>query len=320
MKSTVKMVVLSVQMGLSAAFAGIVETEKWQSAIDAASSSGGGIVVVPEGRHVTGGLFLRDNVTLKLEKGAVLEGSVDPADYVGLDLEFVETRTPWSALIMATNAVNVSVIGEGRIFGNGTAFPPTRESVGRPRGLIFYHCRNVRIEGVTIHDPGSWTCYFKECDGVVARNVTIDSHSNRNNDGFDIDSRNVLIENCTVDGGDDGICLKSDNPSFTVENVVVRGCTVSSTCNALKIGTGSHGNFRNILFENYRKYTLNTYAIGNTANGEGFRNTGTVLCNNGAFKSLHSFFVSFANLNLNANGIADRELGDVLLELAFASS
>ena len=252
MKSTVKMVVLSVQMGLGAAFAGIVETEKWQSAIDAVSSSGGGIVVVPKGRHVTGGLFLRDNVTLKLEKGAVLEGSIDPADYTGLDLEFVETRTPWSALIMATNAVNVSVVGEGRIFGNGTAFPPTRESVGRPRGLIFYHCRNVRVEGVTIHDPGSWTCYFKECDGVVARNVTIDSHSNRNNDGFDIDSRNVLVENCTVDGGDDGICLKSDNPSFTVENVVVRGCTVSSTCNALKIGTGSHGNFRNILFENVR--------------------------------------------------------------------
>ena len=229
-----------------------VETGKWQAAIDAASAGGGGTVTIPEGRHVTGGLFLRDNVTLKLEKGAVLEGVPDGSRYAQVDLEFVETRSPWSALIMATNAVNVAVVGEGRLFGNGGAFPPSWESVGRPRGLIFYRCRNVRLEDVTIHDMGSWTCYFKECDGVTARRVTIDSHVNRNNDGFDIDSRNVLIEDCTVDGSDDGICLKSDNPSFTVENVTVRNCTVASSCNALKIGTGSHGNFRNILFENVR--------------------------------------------------------------------
>lgn len=242
-----------------------VETEKWQAAIDAASAAGGGTVKIPKGRHVTGGLFLRDNVTLELEKGAVLEGVSDISAYTGLDLEFVETLAPWSALIMATNAVNVAVVGEGRIFGNGSAFPRTWASVDRPRGLIFYHCRNVRIEGVTIHDPASWTCYFKECDGVVARKVTIDSHANGNNDGFDIDSRNVLIEDCTVDGGDDGICLKSDNPSFTVENVTVRNCIVSSTCNALKIGTGSHGNFRNILFENVR--TRLTSRFGRNAAG-----------------------------------------------------
>ncbi len=246
------MAVVSVMTGVLTASGIVVETEKWQAAIDAASAAGGGTVTIPEGRHVTGGLFLRDNVTLKLDKGAVLEGVPDGSQYAQVDLEFVETRSPWSALIMATNAVNVAVVGEGRIFGNGAAFPPSWESVGRPRGLIFYHCRNVRIEGVVIHDMGSWTCYFKECDGVVARKVTIDSHVNRNNDGFDIDSRNVLIEDCIVDGSDDGICLKSDNPSFTVENVTVRGCTVSSSCNALKIGTGSHGNFRNILFENVR--------------------------------------------------------------------
>ena len=245
-------VVVGMMTGVMTSFGVVVETEKWQAAIDAASAAGGGTVKIPQGRHVTGGLFLRDNVTLEIEKDAVLEGVGDGDQYQGLDLEFVETRSPWSALIMATNAVNVAVVGEGRIFGNGTAFPPSRESVGRPRGLIFYHCRNVRVEGVTIHDTGSWTCYFKECDGVVARKVTIDSHVNRNNDGFDIDSRNVLIEDCVVDGSDDGICLKSDNPSFTVENVTVRGCTVSSSCNALKIGTGSHGNFRNILFENVR--------------------------------------------------------------------
>ena len=98
-----------------------VETGKWQAAIDAASAGGGGTVTIPEGRHVTGGLFLRDNVTLKLEKGAVLEGVPDGSRYAQVDLEFVETRSPWSALIMATNAVNVAVVGEGRLFGNGGA-------------------------------------------------------------------------------------------------------------------------------------------------------------------------------------------------------
>jgi len=82
----------------------------------------------------------------------------------------------------------------------------------------------------------------------VARGVTINAHSNSNNDGFDIESSNVLIEDCDIDTGDDAIVLKSDNPNYCVENVEVRNCRVASNCNHFKLGTASHGTFRHIRF------------------------------------------------------------------------
>jgi len=223
------------------------ETAVWQAAIDKAAAAGGGTVVVPAGVHPVGTLFLRSGVTLELAKNAVLRGSPDFADYPDVRIEYAEIREPWQALIVADGQRDVAIVGEGMIGGNGAAYPyDTR--VGRPRGLIFHRCRNVLLEGVTIREPASWTCYLKECDGVVVRKVTVDSHANGNNDGLDIDSRNVLVEDCDIDSDDDGVVLKSDNPSFTVENVEVRNCTVRSCCSLLKLGTGSHGGFRDIRF------------------------------------------------------------------------
>ncbi|MBQ2628538.1 MAG: hypothetical protein IJG13_02565, partial [Kiritimatiellae bacterium] len=179
----------------------------------------------------------------------VLEGSTNIADYADIHLEYAEIREPWQALVAAEGQTNIAVVGEGEIFGNGGGFPfDTR--LGRPRGMLFHLCRGVRVEGVTMRDLASWTCYYKECDGVVHRRVRVDSHANGNADGVDIESRNVLVEDCEFDCGDDGIVLKSDNPGFIVENVEVRRCEVRSSCSLFKLGTASHGGFRNVLFHN----------------------------------------------------------------------
>ena len=87
---------------------------------------------------------------------------------------------------------------------------------------------------------------------MVARRVKVDSHANNNNDGFDIEARNVLIEDCDVDSGDDAYCVKSNDPDFIVENVTVRRCVGRSQCNVFKIGTASHGIIRKVTFENCR--------------------------------------------------------------------
>ena len=62
----------------------------------------------------------------------------------------------------------------------------------------------------------------------------------------------MLIEDCDVDSGDDAYVLKSNDPSFTVENVVIRRCVARSSCNFFKLGTASHGTMRNIRFEDNR--------------------------------------------------------------------
>jgi len=223
------------------------ETAKWQLAIDAAAAKGGGTVTLPPGRHLVAGLFLKNGVTLEIPDGCIVEGSTNIADYVDIPLEYAEIREPWQAIIAAVGQTNVAVVGAGGIYGNGGGFPlGTR--LGRPRGMLFYKCGNVRVEGLTVRDLASWTCYFSACDGVVFRRMTVDSHANHNNDGVDIDAKNVLVEDCEIDSDDDGIVLKSDNPNFIVENVEVRRCEVRSCASLFKLGTASHGGFRNISF------------------------------------------------------------------------
>lgn len=232
-----------------------LETARWQEAIDKASASGGGRVTVPAGRHRVGGLFLKDNVELHLAEGAVLEGSSDVADYRRVEIPNCEYD--WMAVVMALSATNVAVTGSGTIFGNGGAWPQPevwgdRQEGRRPRGMFFNDCRNVRLADFTLRDAACWGIFLRECDGVTAQRVKIDSHANLNNDGFDLEARNVLIEDCDVDADDDAYCLKSDNPDFIVENVTIRNCTGRSNCNVFKIGTGTRGTVRSVLFEHVR--------------------------------------------------------------------
>ncbi len=240
------------------AVGGGLETSKWQAAIDSAAAAGGGRVVVPAGVHPVGQLDLRSNVELHLEKGAVLEGAAGMENYRIVTLPFSEGT--WSAVVAGFGVTNVAITGEGVINGRGERFPMDYRGVPpnvcreglRPRGVVFADSSGIRLEGFTLRDAGCWGIVLKCCDGVTARRVVVDNHAHHNNDGFDIEARNVLLEDCDVDGGDDGICLKSNNPGFCVENILVRRCVSRSHCNGFKLGTASHGTMRNIRFENCR--------------------------------------------------------------------
>lgn len=237
------------------AAAGDFETAVFQREIDEAAARGGGRVVVPTGRHVVGQLDLRSNVELRLEKGAVLEGAVGLDYYRVTTLPYSEGT--WSAVVSAVAVTNVAITGEGEIFGNGTAWPQPANYGGnqegaRPRGIFFADCRGVRLSDFTLRDSACWGVVFKCCDGVDVRRLVIDSHANANNDGIDIEARNVVIADCDIDTGDDAICLKSNNPGFAVENVLVTNVMARSHCARLKLGTASHGTMRNIAFVDCR--------------------------------------------------------------------
>ena len=249
---------------------GGIETEMWQGRIDEAFSAGGGRVSIPAGRHLVGQLDLKSGVELHLEEGAVLEGVPGLENYRVTELTCSEGT--WSAIVFALNATNVAVTGKGTIFGNGLAWPqpngyanqgPGQQEGLRARGLFFGDCKGVKLEDFTLHDAACWGIVFKRTDGVVARRVTIDSHANFTNDGFDIEARNVLIEDCDVDSGDDAFCVKSNDPEFAVENVTVRRCTGRTQCNVFKIGTASHGVMRNIVFEDCRAEPARRDFLGN---------------------------------------------------------
>ena len=214
-----------------------------QERIDAAAAGGGGVVRIGPGEIETGPIVMKSGVTLELAKGTTLLASTNLADYAATH-----------AFVYAEGAENFAIVGEGTFCGRGWAF---REKEGlpgesQPSELVpvlmrFSGCRGVRLEGFTFRDGAAWGMHLRSCDGVLVRRVKAFNHVNCMNDGIDIESRNVLVEDCDLDTDDDAVVFKSESdPSFAITNVEVRNCRLASCCNAIKFGTGSYGLWRDI--------------------------------------------------------------------------
>jgi len=239
------------------------DTEAIQQAVEAAAQQGGGEVVLTAGRYLSGTITLRSGVTLHVQKGAVLLGSTDLADYPqhqppvpGPDLEFGRY-----SLVYAEGAQQVAVEGEGTIDGQGRddAFHiAKRVAQGtsrhdavyeRPFVLTFIHCDGVHVSGLNLRNSAYWMQNYLDCDNVLIEGLTVRSRVNGNNDGIDVDgSRNVRIANCDIDTSDDALCLKASYADC--ERVVIENCVLRSSCNAFKCGTASMGGFRDITASN----------------------------------------------------------------------
>jgi len=261
-------------------------TAQIQSAIDKCSGSGGGSVIIPQGIWLTGGLKFRSNVNLHLEKGAELRFSQDRADYLPVvfsrheDIECYK----YAAFLYADSQTNIAITGEGVLNGQGKPWWPLKDkglearlyemgNTGVPvlqrvfdgkdgmelRPAFFQpmNCSNILVEGVTFRYGAFWTITPTYCSNVIVRNVHIvtegDYGHTPNGDGVDPSScRNVLIENCEFDTGDDCIAIKSgrDADGLRVgkptENVIVRNCRGYRGHGGIVIGSESSGDVRNI--------------------------------------------------------------------------
>ena len=211
-----------------------------QKAIDQCAADGGGYVYVPAGTFVSSTIFLRSNVHLQLHPNTVIQGSVNPDDYAK------------RGFVVAEDIENASITGSGTIDGQGDHknFQFGDNKGARPYLLHFSGCRNMVVKDVTLKNSAVWTFRMARCDGVKVQGVSIYAHGNFNNDGLDIDSKNVLVSDCRIDCDDDALCFKSDYSDFDVEHVVVTNCILSSNCNAIKFGTASNAGFRNIAISN----------------------------------------------------------------------
>ena len=268
------------------------QSTAFRAAIDACAAAGGGRVVVPPGRFVTGPIVLRSNVDLHLDDGATIAFSQDAAAYfppVLTRYEGVELMG-CSPFIYALDARRVAVTGAGTLDGQADAghwWPWRAQAVGaggsrtrlfemaargvpvdarvfgpdaqlRPNFVQFYRCRDVLIDGVTIVNSPMWEIHPVLCENVTVRGVTIRSHG-PNNDGCDPEScRDVLIERCTFDTGDDCIALKSGRNAdgrrlhTPIENVVIRDCEMRDGHGGVVIGSEISGGARNIFAERCR--------------------------------------------------------------------
>jgi len=245
-----------------------LNTRSIQFAIDYIHDQGGGRLVFDVGRYLTGTIRMKSNVGLHLLEGAVLLGVTNPPDY---------DRDIFTALILAHDQQNISITGKGVIDGQGRVvaknvagmvhkglvkdlFRNDRPEVEiRPMLIYMRSCKNVLIKGVIVRNAAAWVQTYDQCKNLQLDSITVDSRAFWNNDGIDIvDCDSVAITNSYIDADDDGVCLKSHDPSAICQNVLVRNCTIRSSANGIKFGTASLGGFKNIrlinnkIFDTYR--------------------------------------------------------------------
>lgn len=225
-------------------------TTSIQKAIDECSKAGGGTVYLPPGAFLSGTIYFKTGVTLKLAAGCTLLGSSDLKDYpitIPAFRSYTDNYTDKS-LIYGEKVERIAVIGEGAIDGQGASFEGPYKV--RPYMIRFIECRNVTIKDVTIKNSPMWVQHYLACDDVRITGLNVRSNVNHNNDGIDIDScRRVTISDCNIDSGDDAIVLKSTS-ARVCSDVAVSNCVLSTRCNALKMGTESNGGFQNISITN----------------------------------------------------------------------
>lgn len=253
-----------------------------QDAVDYCASRGGGRVTVPPGHWRSGPIHLASNVELHVASGATIEFSPDPSDY----LPVVFTRWEgtecynYSPLIYARDCHDVALTGSGTLTGNGMewwdwkqaqktgsnrlydmagAGTPveqrifgTEEDALRPSFVQFVNCRNALVEGVTLQEGPMWTIHPVYCEDVIVRGVHIDS-TGPNTDGCNPDScRNVLIEGCWFNTGDDciGVDAGLNEDGWRVnrpcENVEISHCTMVGGHGGISIGSMVSGGVRNV--------------------------------------------------------------------------
>lgn len=244
-----------------------------QAAIDACAAAGGGQVVLTAGRtFYSSSIILKPYVDLHLERGSVLKAHEDIKTYFhpnggqkddGVDrVGTPVTLKPSYAFIYAKDADGIAVSGAGAIDGNAYAFVDrvspyyvTGDFYPRPTLVYAEHCNHISFTGVTMRNAPFWTLHPAGCDDVLISEIRILNDLDvANSDGIDPDhSSNVRILGCHITCADDCICLKASAGNMeygSTKNIVISGCTLTSTSAAIKIGTEGTGDFENVVVDN----------------------------------------------------------------------
>ena len=276
---------------------GTLCTDAFARAMAACENAGGGRVVVPAGKWFSGAIRLRSNCELHLAEGSEIVFSQNPKDYLPAVHTSWEGMECWnySPLVYAYRCTNVAITGSGTLRGyegewkdtfwypwvpqkNGikaarlqlytwgaTDYPVEKREIykmkdanTRPQLVQFNRCRGVTWEGFKVRNSPFWTLHLYMCEDAAVRNLDVYAHGN-NNDGIDIEmSRNVILEDCRFDQGDDGIVIKSGRNrdawrlNTPTQDIFIRDCEIVDAHTLLGIGSEISGGVKNLRLINCR--------------------------------------------------------------------
>ena len=267
-----------------------LDTQAISKAIYAAAAAGGGRVVFSPGVYSTGTFELLSNVTLDVEAGAIIQGSKDVADY-GSIAEYGFGRVyglnssgegEKVGIIVARNAENIAIVGQGTIDGSGDEFfdlkkphygldfdarytrqgqefmksmlatedgPVKTKDTGRPGTMIiFSHSRNIVVRDVTFRNAPNWTFHLASSQSATVSGIHIlNSLLLPNNDGIDcFGCRDVHFSDCEIKAGDDDFAF------FDSEDVSVTNCSLVSHSSGIRLENTRYSTFTNLSIHSNR--------------------------------------------------------------------
>ena len=217
-----------------------LNTKEINQAIIECNKNGGGTILIPKGKFLTGTIRLLSNVNIKLESGAEIIGSKKISDYMIMPDGYYYSGINYAGIFFGNNIENISISGNGKIDGNGSFFMNfekrfrwsknesklTRQGdtymsnqniedgpvdyEERPGHLFtISNSRNIEINELYLKDSPKWTIRIGGSENINIHRIVIDNNLFiPNNDGIHItSSRNVVISKCDVIAGDDAIIV-----------------------------------------------------------------------------------------------------------------
>lgn len=231
----------------------------------------GGEVLIPTGIFYTSTFYLRSNISLRLEAGAVLKAVEDAGCYASNGL-FDSFGKETTSFLIARDCENITICGDGMIDLSGKCFldyeisqerkdfygeERAEKSTAIPkmritRPILFDHCCSVKVTGIKIQDSPCWTLTFHGSKNIRINNIEINNHPRTpHSDGIHLSGCDrVTIADCTMICGDDCIAITSLlDYSRECKNIVITNCVLSSSSAAIRIGH-KESKVKNVLIEN----------------------------------------------------------------------
>ncbi|HEY0264527.1 MAG TPA: glycosyl hydrolase family 28 protein [Granulicella sp.] len=259
-----------------------------QKAIDAAQKNGGVVAFAP-GVYLTGSIFVKSGVTLRVDKGVRILGSQKLADYPLVPTRVAGIEMTWpAALVNVIDGENAAITGEGTIDGDGKVFWDSYWALRkqydprglrwaadydtkRPRLVMIYNSKNVNVGGgLLLRRSGFWTLHICYSTGIKVDGVTIRNNEDGkgpSTDGIDIDSSShVEVAHADISVNDDDLCLKAGRDwdglrvNRPTTDVVIHDSIIRAGAAGVTIGSETSGGFRNI--EVYNITVMNPVPIG----------------------------------------------------------
>lgn len=233
----------------------------FEKAIKACASNGGGKVLVPNGKYLTGPIHLESNVNLHLEDNAEILFSLNPKEYPIVHTSWEGTEVMnYSPLIYAKGKTNVAVTGKGTLNGQADSTNwwiwSGGKNYGWKKGIPSQNDPNNREVLVDMAEKGVPVAErvfgegrylrpnfieFFECNTVLVKDVTII------NAPFwilhPIKTNNMIIDGVTVNshGPNNDGC----DPEYS-QNVIIRNCTFNTGDDCIAIKAGRDGDGRRV--------------------------------------------------------------------------